>query len=49
MFFAVLGPLLAPHGENEVVGPPFASQGVFGTDYLGQDVLSRLLYGGPRC
>ena len=44
--FALLGPLLAPHGENEVVGPPYTSQGVFGTDYLGQDVLSRLMYGG---
>jgi peptide/nickel transport system permease protein len=43
---AVLGPLLAPHGQNEVVGPPFAKQGFLGTDYLGQDVFSRLLYGG---
>jgi peptide/nickel transport system permease protein len=46
VLLAVFGPLLAPHGENEVVGAPFTSQGVFGTDYLGQDVLSRLLYGG---
>jgi peptide/nickel transport system permease protein len=46
ILFAILGPLLAPHGENEVVGSPFTSSGVFGTDYLGQDVLSRLLYGG---
>jgi peptide/nickel transport system permease protein len=44
--FALLGPLLAPHGENEVVGTPYTPQGVFGTDYLGQDVLSRLMYGG---
>jgi peptide/nickel transport system permease protein len=43
---AVLGPLFAPHGEGEVVGPPFSHTGVFGTDYLGQDVLSRLMYGG---
>lgn len=43
---AVVGPLVAPHGQNEVVGPPFTDQGVFGTDYLGQDVLSRLLHGG---
>jgi len=43
---AILGPLLAPHGESEVVGSPFTSQGVFGTDYLGQDVLSRLMHGG---
>ena len=46
VLFAVLGPLLAPHGQNEVVGPPFSSVGVFGTDYLGQDVLSRLMHGG---
>jgi peptide/nickel transport system permease protein len=46
ILFALLGPLLAPHGENEVVGSPFSSQGVLGTDYLGQDVLSRLMYGG---
>jgi len=46
--FAVFGPLFAPHGENEVVGPPYSSQGVFGTDYLGQDVLSRLMYGGTQ-
>ncbi len=44
--FAVFGPFLAPHGENEVVGTPFSSAGPLGTDYLGQDVLSRLMYGG---
>ncbi|MGD9959347.1 ABC transporter permease [Nocardioides sp.] len=45
--FAVLGPLFAPHGQNEIVGAPFSKDfGVFGTDYLGQDVLSRLMYGG---
>jgi peptide/nickel transport system permease protein len=48
VLFAVLGPLFAPHGENEVVGPPFSSNGVFGTDYLGQDVLSRLMNGGTQ-
>jgi peptide/nickel transport system permease protein len=48
VLFAVLGPLLAPHGENEVVGAPFSSTGFFGTDYLGQDVLSRLMYGGTE-
>jgi peptide/nickel transport system permease protein len=46
VLIAVFGPLIAPHGENEVVDVPFSSQGVFGTDYLGQDVLSRLLHGG---
>jgi peptide/nickel transport system permease protein len=46
VLLAIVGPLLAPHGENEVVGVPFGTNGLFGTDYLGQDVLSRLLYGG---
>ena len=44
--FAILGPLFAPYGENEVVGPPYSSQGLLGTDYLGQSVLARLMYGG---
>jgi peptide/nickel transport system permease protein len=48
ILFALLGPLLAPHGENEVVGPPFSGKGLLGTDYLGQDVLSRLMYGGTE-
>ncbi len=46
--FALLGPFFSPHGENEVVGPPYTSGGVLGTDYLGQDVLSRLMYGGTQ-
>ena len=47
VLLAVLGPLLAPHGQNEVVGPPFGTaDGLLGNDYLGQDVLSRVLYGG---
>jgi peptide/nickel transport system permease protein len=48
VLFALLGPLLSPHGENEVVGPPFSDKGLLGTDYLGQDVLSRLMYGGTE-
>lgn len=44
---AILGPLFAPYGENEIVGKPFTMEGgPLGTDYLGQDVLSRVLYGG---
>jgi len=47
VLLAVLGPLLAPHGQNEVVGVPFGTaDGLLGNDYLGQDVLSRLLNGG---
>lgn len=44
---ALLGPWLAPHGEYDIVGRPFTGEGAFlGTDYLGQDVLSRVLFGG---
>lgn len=44
---ALIGPWLAPHGEHSIVGKPFTESGSFlGTDYLGQDVLSRVLSGG---
>ncbi len=44
---AIIGPLLAPNGQNDIVGKPFTTEGSFlGTDYLGQDVLSRVLHGG---
>ena len=44
---ALIGPWLAPHGENDIVGKPFTEAGSFlGTDYLGQDVWSRILEGG---
>lgn len=47
VLLAIFGPLIAPYGEYEVVGRPFTTQGSFlGTDYLGQDVWSRVLYGG---
>ncbi len=47
VLLAVVGPLLAPHGEYDIVGRPFTREGTFlGTDYLGQDVWSRVLYGG---
>ena len=46
-FMAVFGPLFAPFGENEIVGKPYTMAGSWlGTDYLGQDVWSRVLYGG---
>lgn len=44
--FAIVAPFLSPYGEKETAGPPYSSAGVFGTDYLGQDVLSRLMHGG---
>lgn len=47
VLIAVLGPLLAPYGEYDIVGRPYTMEGSFlGTDYLGQDVWSRVLYGG---
>ncbi len=47
VLFAIIGPWVAPYGENEIVGKPFTHSGSFlGTDYLGQDVWSRLLNGG---
>ena len=46
---AIIGPYIAPYGPSTPVGVPNANPGgkaVLGTDYLGQDVLSRFLYGG---
>ena len=50
VLIALVGPLVAPHAADEFIAKPFssgsASGTVFGTDYLGYDVLSRFLYGG---
>jgi len=46
MAFALFAPFVAPYGEKETAGPPYAKDGLFGTDYVGQDVLSRLMHGG---
>jgi peptide/nickel transport system permease protein len=49
VLLAVVGPYLAPYGPSTPVGVPNSdpsSKAVLGTDYLGQDVLSRVLYGG---
>lgn len=45
---AVFAPLLAPYGEAEIFPAAFAPWGdghVFGTDQIGRDILSRLIYG----
>ena len=51
LLLAVLGPFVVPawtgHGPNSFAGKPFQT-GVFGTDNLGRDVLSRFLEGGWR-
>jgi len=48
VIFAVFAPLLAPYGEAEIFPlsyAPWDDQYMFGTDQLGRDVLSRLIYG----
>lgn len=49
LFIALFGPLLAPHGVGAIVAyevfEPMSSQYLLGTDYLGRDMLSRVLYG----
>jgi peptide/nickel transport system permease protein len=46
---ALIGPLVAPHPLAQPIGVPGAGPGhgaVLGTDFLGRDVLSRVLHGG---
>jgi len=48
IFFALFAPLLAPYGEAEIFDmsyAPWSEEFMFGTDQLGRDVLSRLIYG----
>jgi peptide/nickel transport system permease protein len=48
LILALFAPLIAPYGEAEIVGnqfDPWSSQFVFGTDQLGRDMLSRLIFG----
>jgi peptide/nickel transport system permease protein len=45
---AVFAPVLAPHLERSIVGAPFepwSSRHLLGTDNLGRDMLSRLIFG----
>ncbi len=47
-FAAIFGPALAPYGESAVVGDvwaPISAAHWLGTDSLGRDLLSRLLFG----
>jgi peptide/nickel transport system permease protein len=45
---AVFAPLIAPYGESQVLGDaylPYSAQHWLGTDQLGRDMLTRLIYG----
>lgn len=45
---AIFAPVLSPFGEAEIAGAPYESWGgatVLGTDQIGRDILSRLLFG----
>jgi peptide/nickel transport system permease protein len=45
---AIFAPLIAPYGEAEVFAESFAPWGskfIFGTDQIGRDVFSRMIYG----
>ena len=47
-FVAIFAPVLTPYGETEIVGPEFdvwGEQFILGTDGLGRDMLTRLLFG----
>ena len=46
---ALFGPFFAPYAPDKPIGIPFSgpsSAAPFGTDFLGRDVLSRVLWGG---
>ena len=49
VFVALFGPWLAPHSVSAIVAydvfEPIGGEFLFGTDYLGRDVLSRILFG----
>jgi len=47
-FCAIFAPWLAPYGESEVVGDvwePIGGEFILGTDQIGRDLLTRLLFG----
>ena len=47
---AVIGPWIAPYSPTEFVAPPYSAPAPpemwLGSDYIGHDVLTRVLYGG---
>jgi peptide/nickel transport system permease protein len=49
LLLVVVGPYVAPHSSTAPIGAPFSGpsgKALLGTDFLGRDVLSRVLYGG---
>ena len=47
-FIAIFAPVLTPYGETEIIGAEFEPWGdayVLGTDNLGRDMLTRLIFG----
>ena len=49
VFLALFAPVLTPYGESQIVGSEFEPWGeefMLGTDNLGRDMLTRLLFGG---
>lgn len=49
LLVALAGPWFAPHGPDEILGAPYQNPSwayPFGTDFVGRDVLSRVLWGG---
>ncbi|MCU5772543.1 ABC transporter permease [Erwiniaceae bacterium BAC15a-03b] len=49
IFMAIFGTALAPHNLEDIGGGPmfggFSAEYWFGTDYLGRDILSRIMFG----
>jgi len=51
LLVAIFAPLLAPYGESEIFElsyAPWSDEFMFGTDQLGRDILSRLIYGAQN-
>jgi peptide/nickel transport system permease protein len=49
LLVALLGPFVAPHSPGHPIGIPYegpTAEAPLGTDFLGRDVLSRVLWGG---
>ncbi len=48
VFAAIFAPVITPYGETEIVGDvwlPWSSDHLLGTDHIGRDMFTRLIYG----